>query len=486
MVERVLVALVALAAISVFSTEAFAGVDGSFKFDIWAWPQTTTSEASTFNFDFEALLWMDIALSGMAIGNRLAMGLAGLEHYIISLDAFIEALDFRSKFVFAVPFIGCPSYKPVSYRYIDLFRTYGPFTDCRPVGDLLFIKKRVSFALGEGIHLSSLLLLEDANFPKPTQGSLTSAQDPNGNGVYEASEQRFRFGYIFEMIGTTVFLTDIEARIGFCADWRIWEPLLLFLPKFYWLNDPGVLEEAVNEIKKYRWYETVCDRGEPLIKEFISLEGIELTPDLWLDTYIITSLNPFSFDIYTWASYTLPLKLGTLYTRFHSGRDLALDGPAGTAVMLKLDGLKLLWHDADGDWTMSPADKVVGSMGVDYQSASFLIDALAAPTLGLQALLLEVDLPISHPVPIGALEVTARWATPTYAASLGETVAHEGMVWDAIDFELSRSFGEDNTLMIEAQYGAQYAGSGTVADPYRIVGYGLRAIDFQLEVVWWL
>lgn len=111
---------------------------------------------------------MDITLSGMTVGNRLAMGISGLEHYIMSLASVIGPLDLESEFAFAVPFIGCPWYRPESYRYIDLFRVYGPFTDCRPVGEPLFVKKRVYSTLGEGILLESLLLLEDANFPKPT------------------------------------------------------------------------------------------------------------------------------------------------------------------------------------------------------------------------------------------------------------------------------------------------------------------------------
>jgi len=95
-------------------------------------------------------------------------------------------------------------------------------------------------------------------------------------------------------------------------------------------------------------------------------------------------------------------------------------------------------------------------------------------------------LPISHPEPIGELDVVARWATPTYAASFGEAVAHEDMVWDAIDLNLTKSFENQISMMIEVQYGAQYAGSGTMADPYRVVGYGLRAIDFQFEVAWFV
>ncbi len=477
---RGLAILLALLALGLFSTTAFAGVEGSLTFDIWAWPQTTSSEVSTFDFGFEALLEMDLIVSGMMINNRLAMGIAGLEHYIMSLDTSLGPFEFESEFVFAVPFIGCPRYKLASYSYISLFRMYGPFTECRPIGDPLFVKKRVDLSFGEGILLSGLLLLEDANFPSPTQAALTPEQDLNGNGVYEANEQQFRFGYISRMTGTTVQGVQIEAQVGFCADWRVWAPY------YYWIVEPVALEEAVNEIKGYRWYVTVCKDDPSLVKEFISLENIELTPDFQLDTYILTTINPFTFDIHIWADYFLPLDLGTLSAWFHLSQGLELAEPVATVVMLDLDGFNLFWHDADGDWTMSSADTVLGLMEFDYQDASFLIEALITPTLGPQALLLAAELPISHPEPIGELKAIARWATPTYAASFGEAVAHEDMIWDAIDLNLTKSFENQISMMIEVQYGAQYAGSGTMADPYRVVGYGLRAIDFQFEVAWFV
>lgn len=52
---KVLAVLLVLGAIGLFSAAAFAGVEGSFNFDIRAWPQTTSGEVSAFNFDFEAL-----------------------------------------------------------------------------------------------------------------------------------------------------------------------------------------------------------------------------------------------------------------------------------------------------------------------------------------------------------------------------------------------------------------------------------------------
>jgi len=479
--------LLALAVIGGLSAAAFAaGVEGWFEVDLWAWPQTTTAEVSTLDFDLQSLLQLDLVVSGLAVGNHLTMGVAGVEHDIVSLETTIGALDLRDRFVFAAPFIGCPWYWPESYYYIDLFGTTGPFSGCRRVGGLLFVKKRVYAALSEGILLGGLLLLEDANFPDPTQATLTPEQDPDGDGLYEADEQSFRFGSILKMLGTTVAGTDIKAELGFCADWLIWVPLLLEMPKFYWLNDPAVLEEAANGIKGYRWHETVCKDG-PRVKEALSIEYLQLIPGLDIDAFAITRLNPFAFDLHIRANYTLPLELGTVSTWFHLGQDLALAGPAATAVLLELQGLKLLWYDADGDWAMSPSDTLVSFLKLKLQEASFLMGALAAPGLGLQALLLEGDLPIAlaDSEPAGELEITARWATPTYAASYGEAVAQEGLAWDAIDFYLAKRL-RDISLGIEARFGARYAGRGTASDPYRIVGHGLRALDLWLELGWWV
>jgi len=43
------------------------------------------------------------------------------------------------------------------------------------------------------------------------------------------------------------------------------------------------------------------------------------------------------------------------------GQDLALIEPAATAVLLELQGLKLLWYDTDGDWAMSPSDTLISN-----------------------------------------------------------------------------------------------------------------------------
>jgi hypothetical protein len=480
MSKRVLAILVAaLLAVGIFSAVANAGVEGSFKFDIWMWPQTTAFEATGFNIDFEALLKLNITFSGLTIGNDIAMGIAGMEHYILTLTTTLGALDLSDTFAFAAPYIGCPRRAPAKYWYIDFFYASGPFTTCRPVGDMMFVKKRVSMELSiGGLSFSALIMFEDVNFPSPTAKTL-GAVDKDGDGVYEPTEQDFNFGAIVGISGTTVSGIEIEAKSGFCADWTIFTPSI-DLPK--WLGTSpygGFWEYVTNDIKKYRWYETVCATGElGLTKEFIGIYNIGLIPNLVLNSYTIMTLAP-AFDTYLEAVYTLPMNLGVLQTFFHITGGLALGGPEFATLLLSMENLKAVWFDYDSDWTLTANDVVALSIGFDLQAASFLVDALFIPTIGVDKFLVEVDLPISYPEPIGTLEITGLWSAGTKTIlectcdpETKEPVCEEVKVsdgkpvFDAVDFNLKKSFGEHNTFKIDAQFGAK----------------GLRAIEFAVGV----
>jgi len=122
-----------------------------------------------------------------------------------------------------------------------------------------------------------------------------------------------------------------------------------------------------------------------------------------------------------------------------------------------MDNLEILWYDLDGDLTMSANDEVTAAFSFDLQAASVLFQTLYVPTLGIDRVLVEVDLPISYPEPIGTLEITSLWAAPQAGA---------GVVWDAVDFHLSKAFGEHNTFMIDAQFDSD----------------GLRAVEIEIGV----
>ena len=457
MSKRVLLlTLAVLMAVGIYTAVAEAGVEGDFTFDIWMWPQTTTAEAAKFDIDFEALLNLDVTVSGLTIGNRAALGIAGLEHYILTLTTTLGALDMSDTFAFAAPYIGCPRRAPAKYWYIDFFYAYPAFTGCHPVGDLMFVKKRVSLAMTiGGLTVDTLIMFEDVNFPAPTDSDIT-AVDTDSDGIYEPSEQKFNFGAILGISGTTVSGIEITAKSGFCADWSI------FLG-YYGIGKYGgwgfIPDYAPNDIKKYRWYESVCEEGTLyLTKEFIAIENVNLIPGLTLNNYIIMQPSPgFQFVSYIEGIYTLPMDLGTLFTWFQWLGGIELVGPSLNAVYLAMDNLEILWYDLDGDLTMSANDEVTAAFSFDLQAASVLFQTLYVPTLGIDRVLVEVDLPISYPEPIGTLEITSLWAAPQAGA---------GVVWDAVDFHLSKAFGEHNTFMIDAQFDSD----------------GLRAVEIEIGV----
>jgi len=396
-------------------------------------------------------LLLNITFSGLTIGNDVALGLAGLEHYILTTTATLGALDLKDEFAFATPYINCPYYKPAKYWYIDYFLAIGPFDTCRPVGDLMFVKKRVSLELSlGGLTFSTLIMFEDVNFPTPTA---------TGPIPYTTDMQDFNFGAIVGISGTTVSGIQIEAKTGFCADWTIWAPYL-DVPKFTGTTPyGGIFEYITNTIKKYRWYENVCKTGElGMTKEFIGIYNINVIPNVVLNSYTIMMPTPgFTFDSYMEALYTLPMGLGTLQGFFHMVGGLGLGGPEYGTILLTLPGINVLWFDADSDWTLTAADEVVGSIAFDVQNASFLVDALFIPTVGVDRLLVEADLPISYPEPIGTLEITGLWVAPEEGAPIE---------WYGVDFNMVKNIGEHNNFKIDAQFTTE----------------GLSALEFAIGV----
>jgi hypothetical protein len=451
MSKRVLAILVAaLLAVGIFSAVANAGVEGDFTFWIWLWPQTTAYEAAGFYIDFEGDLNLNLVISGLTIGNHASFGIAGLENYFLTLDTTLGFLDVHDEFVFAVPYINCPDLAPGKYWYINYFTATGPFIECQPVGDLLFVKKRVGLeATIGGLTLSTLILFEDVNFPAPWD---------TGPSSYGSTDQDFNFGAIVGFSGQTVSGINITAKSGFCADWTIRagrRSIGKYLGPRGWVGEvsPG------NAVKKGYWDEVVCESGElGLTKEFISITNISFIPNMVLNTYTLMTLIPaFAYHTFAELVYTLPMNLGKLYTYFDLAGGLSLGGPANTMVLLALDNFQFLWADLDNDFSMTAGDIVTGVITFDVQNTSFLAQGLFVPTKGISRLLIEADIPISYPEPIGNLEINALWVKPATGG---------GVVFDAIDIDLSKSFGEHNTFQIDAQFGAK----------------GLRAVGMSIGV----
>jgi len=156
--QKGLILLSSLLIISICSsiTDATPATDpthGSFYLDLELEPQTTTRQVAEFDFDLEGLLKLDLSLNDLAIHNDLALGIAGLEHYILAFNATISPLALHDELWFAMP------YNSSKERLDD-----------KPhfVGNRL--KARLRF---EELTLDLLALLEDIHFnhpyPEPVQ-----------------------------------------------------------------------------------------------------------------------------------------------------------------------------------------------------------------------------------------------------------------------------------------------------------------------------
>jgi len=229
-VRVVAILLLAMVACLATARAAKADISGSFAFDISLMPQTTTAEMSKFDFDFEGLLELNITLSGLTFGNDLALGIAGMEHYIASLSATLGALKLLDEFAFAAPY----------NKYLER------------IGGLLFVKKRVTLAFTVGgLTFKNLVIFEDVNFPSP--------QTYHESIPYTAGDQKFRFGSIITVSGTTGGGIKVTSITGICAD-----------------------PQKANVIKKKVWTGRACDNEklgftvEKLILSDISVAGIKL------------------------------------------------------------------------------------------------------------------------------------------------------------------------------------------------------------------
>lgn len=460
MSKRVLAILVVtLLAIGFFGAVAQAGVEGDFTFDIWMWPQTTTYEAYKFDIDFEALLNLDVTLSGLTFSNDLAMGITGIEHYIADISTTLGALDLKDEFAFAKPYLDCPWYKPSAAKYIDMWFGGGAgfpaaSTTCHAIGGVLFVKKRVNMEISiGGLTASTLVMFEDVNFPEPTWHGTHLVPVPPSPGAtynniypYDEEDQEFRFGTIFGIRGTTISGIGVTAKTGICADWTI-RPAIYFTPDFKW-GDLKLLETARNRIKKYSWSQTVCTNEKlEFTKEYIAITNISPISGLVINNHLLFAPS-FAFFNATEIDYTLPMNLGSVYVWFdaYSPKYIYLEPglPLGNPlVMLNLgQNLLFIWQDVNRTFSMDEGDLVTAWLEMSIQNATFTTIVSSIVSHGLNAMLTEVEIPISYPEPIGSLSITGLWL------DIGGGV----LAWEYVDFALTKNIGEHNTFHVDAMF----------------------------------
>jgi len=248
---------------------AFGDVNGDVTLQIGLIPEVSNAqtEAIQFAIDFEVLSNVNWTVSGLTLGSRMALGVTGIEHSILTAKTTLGALDIFSESVFATPFAtnipsdidgdGIPNISdpdidgdglldlvdPTPFGTFDAFikpdidgdgllNEVDPDIDgdgianaidttpfgtnfvitpvVRPIGPTLFVKKRITTTLNlAGFTLTNLAIFEDVNFTHPFASSVQT---------YGAELQTFQFGDIITVLGQTVSGINIRSVTGLGAD----------------------------------------------------------------------------------------------------------------------------------------------------------------------------------------------------------------------------------------------------------------------------
>jgi len=442
-----------------FAVSTAAQVTGNLKLDAWVWPQTTSFETTVLDIGLEAWLDLEIKLSGLSFSNRVAFGIAGIEHYIASLETTLGPVELNDQFAFAVPYIDCPGYRPWIFRTIDFFSALKGFESCKPIGELLFVGKRIKadIALG-GLEFAALAMLEDVNFPSPmakaTDGLPTDPLQTYGDD-YRVQDQEFRFGGILELSGTTVSGIRITAKTGICADWDI-TIFTGFWGRYF--NMKGLEWGPAKYIKKHVWYEEVCLNPRlEFTKEYLAVEGISPIEGFIINSYLLFKPD-LSEGIVGYLNFDLSLlNIGRLngFLRFTGPKAVQLEpaywgisGLGSPFLEFHLGGLTLIWEDVDADLAVDGADMITTSLVIPIQGVQSLFMAQFVPTVGMVRLLMVAGFLFSPASSGDMFEIAALWergSPPTWAGELECTT---------INFRLKRDPEEGPELGLDVIFEA--------------------------------
>lgn len=458
MFQRTLAIVAVLLIASLFSTTVAAQVEGDFKLDIWLWPQTTASEASSMDIGLESWLNLEVELSGLTLSNHVAFGVAGIEHHIAALATVLGPLALEDEIAFAVPYIECPSYTPWIFRTIDYFAAIEGFDSCRPIGHLLFVNKRVqaSMSLG-GLDFSALMMFEDVNFPAPT-AKATDRLPANPSYIYDDNyqTQAFRLGGIVELSGTTVSGIRITSKTGICADWDI-TIYTGFWSRYF--NMKGLEWGPAKYIKKHVWYEEVCLNSElEFTKEYIAIEDISPVEGLNLNSYLLFKPD-LSQGIEGYLNFNLSLfDIGRLngFLKITAPQSIQLDpaywstaGLGSPFVELYLGNLSVIWEDVDADLAITQTDMITTSLSILIQPMQFLSMNQFVPTVGLVRWLMVATLSLPQGSPSDMFEVAALWEQGTWPTWSGD------LELSKINFRMKKELASQFKLGLDAVFEAE-------------------------------
>jgi len=335
--------------------------DGLDEISVKEWDyvcvELPNSEIQKMDFDFEGILDLNITLSGLTIGNHLAMGIAGIEHFIFSLTTTLGALDLTDEFWFAAP-------------YDANGEVWGP---------MQFVKKRVnaSITIG-GLTFDGLFLFEDVNFDYPYNPPVLPPM--------------YGFGAVFTIEGTTVSGIGVTSITGICADPQTPNKVKKYsaLGRVNVLCGWGALYEEEGG-KSPLWFEV----------EKLYLTGIQVGP-LTLDNY--TEFRPFQ-PISNTLTVSFELMGISMEVDLYS-EDITsfVFGPV-TWTMALDSFLTFIFEDTAGDLTLGPDDSITVISYVPIQGADFSNTIIIVPQVGIVYAQFAVDIPVA----IGTLSASVDY-----------------------------------------------------------------------------
>ena len=178
----------------------------------------TPCEKTLLMFDLESIIDVTLVTDSLSLRTNFAIGIAGLEHTILTLGATIGSIDLISEIWFATPF----------EAVVDV--NNHPNIVMIPPGKILFVKKRLTtiMKLG-GVTLRNLAMFEDVTFPNPNANYGTSDCDNDGspegtcvkgvetNPALQYQTQSFAFGDLINLTGQTTSGITVTSEIGVCA-----------------------------------------------------------------------------------------------------------------------------------------------------------------------------------------------------------------------------------------------------------------------------
>lgn len=178
----------------------------------------TPCEKTLLMFDIESIIAATLVTDHLSLTTNFAIGIAGLEHTILTLGATIGEIDLISEIWFATPF----------EAVVDV--NNHPNVVMIPPGEILFVKKRfTTIANIGGVTLRNLAMFEDVTFPNPNADYGSSDCDGDGdvegtcvkgvetNPATQYQTQSFAFGDIITLTGQTTSGVTVTSEIGICA-----------------------------------------------------------------------------------------------------------------------------------------------------------------------------------------------------------------------------------------------------------------------------